>query len=784
MSITPKTTYTTVTLPAGYYDAFEYWITPRLDPASDSYFWALRFSFGGGAYGYLGMQNFATNVGGAGIHGKGVVFGIDSGAFGGSSAGLVESSFIGGIPGVTVKRAYSWTVDTIYKLTVARGATAVDGFVWEASVTNLTTSSVTPIGSIKVPFSWGGLYQPRYSTERLSGSLSACGDIQHSKVDFRVFRANGLPPTTYVNSYDPVSTCDTSLITNLSDGIRHEMGMSTPASAPPHTASSGPRKHPALVWMFGIDDVQIGPLHDLDDVYHEEKLQGTEELIFSMRRDDPKRNWVDGDRKVVYEGRAYRVYDLQDIREGTGIYTVVKATALWNDLTDEIRFGNYSVVGKTPAEGLADILEHSNWAVGRVPEISTLYSIDTKNPTTLSLLRTWAQVVGLELVFDTLNRTVSMSVEEGTVRGTGFRYARNLLSVKKQYTPPQVTRLWPVGANDMLISGVSIDSLPYIEDFSWYTSQGMTEDEARASYLKEAIWEDTRFIEALPLYDAAVAKLATLSQPLISYECSVMDLSQLTGIPEDEFYIGDRVDVEDTELGIQITTRVVRLIHYRNEPWNNQVELSFYRPGLNIEALLDGRTSGAGGTEWKMFVSENSSGTIISSSTQTVDQVSFTISGLSNGIVGAHFFATATGTGTLELKVTLDGEAIGVPITKPFTNGEKVEVGIPTWYASLGEGSHTVAVTARVSSGSGTLALAPVAARLYAFVSGALGGGGTGGPTAVTVGDVVPSEDGLPVETSPTISLIADVARTTAEVPDPEDEEPVEVTSPPTIVIT
>lgn len=53
-----------------------------------------------------------------------------------------------------------------------------------------------------------------------------------------------------------------------------------------------------------------------------------------------------------------------------------------------------------------------------------------------------------------------------------------------------------------------------------------------------------------------------------------MDLSVLTGYEHEAWELGDYVRVEDKDLGLSVTTRIVRREYNLQEPWNTVLELS------------------------------------------------------------------------------------------------------------------------------------------------------------------------------------------------------------------
>ena len=79
-------------------------------------------------------------------------------------------------------------------------------------------------------------------------------------------------------------------------------------------------------------------------------------------------------------------------------------------------------------------------------------------------------------------------------------------------------------------------------------------------------------------------RLAQYSKPNISYVLNAMDLSVLTGYEHEAWSLGDYVHVEDKDLGLSVTTRVIRREYNLQEPWNTVLELSTTLKNLGSSA--------------------------------------------------------------------------------------------------------------------------------------------------------------------------------------------------------
>lgn len=341
-----------------------------------------------------------------------------------------------------------------------------------------------------------------------------------------------------------------------------------------------------LIWVHGYDDRKIGPIHDLKDITISEELQADEFLDFQIRADDPKKDWVKLDCKVTYANKIWRIKKLEDERSGTT--ATIKATAhpIWTDLAMDAIAGKWGVTGVNPTIGLQRAITEagSTWTIASAPTTGS-FSLDVENSTLLEFIRSWAKVCLLEVYFDTINKTITLTETIGTDRGVGFRYRHNLREIKRTYEPPTATRLIPRGSTDRTtgveLTIASVNSgREYIEDLSWYTGLGLTEADARTRFGKTVVFSDSKFFHADKLKAQAQAQLNVWAQPTLSYEAKVIDLTTITQLPWNDFAVGDTVRVYDATLGIDVRTRVTKLVRKPLQPQNNEIELAYSIPGI------------------------------------------------------------------------------------------------------------------------------------------------------------------------------------------------------------
>ncbi len=332
--------------------------------------------------------------------------------------------------------------------------------------------------------------------------------------------------------------------------------------------------------LYDYTNRLIAVLENAYNIEIEEKLGEAETLSFSLPFQDPKADLLMNDEEIIYNNKRYIITQITDGRDEEGKETIdVFSELCYIELLNYVKPRDFEVLNCTPEQGLVKILEGTHWQIGTVEgNISNKYSLKETNQTVLYLIRQWAKITGLEILWDSIDRKVSLVNQVGSNNGAVFRYKKNIKSIKRTMQPPQATVLYPYGANNLTISAFN-NGKEYLEDYSWYISQGFSENEARAKFRKEYIWQDDSFLSAGALVDAAVKKLAELSQPVISYECTVLDLSSITGLSEDDFGKAIMVEEGTTNLLPSNDAQGKTLFYSNNSSYSsNTLETSF---GLN-----------------------------------------------------------------------------------------------------------------------------------------------------------------------------------------------------------
>ena len=241
--------------------------------------------------------------------------------------------------------------------------------------------------------------------------------------------------------------------------------------------------------------------------------------------------------------------------------TEVYAEAEFYDLAFSVRKEEKTFDAEKADVPMAYALEGTEWSVGKV-NVSTKRTWTSTEKNSLSILRAIADIHGGDLVFDCPNRQVHLLTLNGKNSGAVFMYGKNMKEIERTVdTTGLVTRLYAFGSGGMTFADIN-GGKPYVENYT-YSS------DVRVSSL-----DCSSFTNPYQMKEYTEMRLADYCKPTISYVLKAMDLSVLTGYEHEAWELGDYVRVEDKDLGLSVTTRIVRREYNLQEPWNTVLELS------------------------------------------------------------------------------------------------------------------------------------------------------------------------------------------------------------------
>lgn len=303
-------------------------------------------------------------------------------------------------------------------------------------------------------------------------------------------------------------------------------------------------------------------LENAYDIIVTGEINGEDTLSFCIPYRDSKRKYIDNEKKIQIVDDVYKIRTITDVKDSTGsTITQVYAEAEFYDLTFSVRKEEKKFDAETADVAMAYALADTEWSVGTV-NVTTKRTWTSTEKNALSILRSIANLHGGDLVFDCPNRLVHLLTVNGKDSGALFAYKKNMKSIERIVdTRSLVTRLYAVGADGLTFSDIN-GGKPYLEDYTY-------SKEVRITTL-----DCSSFTNPYQMKEFTAMRLAEYCKPTVSYVLNAMDLSVLTGYEHEAWNLGDYVRVEDKELGLSVTTRIVRREYNLQEPWNTVLELS------------------------------------------------------------------------------------------------------------------------------------------------------------------------------------------------------------------
>ncbi|MGG3737245.1 phage tail spike protein [Aeribacillus pallidus] len=315
---------------------------------------------------------------------------------------------------------------------------------------------------------------------------------------------------------------------------------------------------------------RLAVLENAEDIILEQEINGIDQLTFRLPWKDKKRVYLKNENLVQLVNSFYIIRRVSVRRSGFSPAEIeVYAEALWYDLQFAEPVSKARWESATPAEIISDLLDGTGWSVGNVT-ITRQRTLELEEGITNRLkgLSELPDLFGGELHFNTDTMTVDFTEPIGRKSGASIVYSKNLEEVEAIYdTEELVTRLYLYGKNNMTIEDAN-NGIPYLEDFS-YTNK-----------VRVKVIKDERFTNPFHLKEKGEDALKVLARPRSSYILKAADLSALSGLSHEEFFLGDEIMVYDKELEIDVSVRIMRWKYNVVEPWNTELQLESKQPSL------------------------------------------------------------------------------------------------------------------------------------------------------------------------------------------------------------
>lgn len=223
--------------------------------------------------------------------------------------------------------------------------------------------------------------------------------------------------------------------------------------------------------------------------------------------------------------------------------------------------GGLYTVGSA-AHALYAVLQDSGWTLGTC-DVSGIHDLEMEKVSRLQLIKEIQNIWGGYLVWDSVNKTVSLRDPNVWQNYSGFqiRYKKNLQHITRTQSNRLVTKLYCFGHDDLDIASVN-GGKKYLTNNSF----------SPGTYI--GIYKNQDIYNAQELKEKATAELALNCRPRYMYSVKMVDLRTLPEYSHEDFSVGDMADVIDPDAAPDSPRiRIIRHKYNLFQPWKCDIEL-------------------------------------------------------------------------------------------------------------------------------------------------------------------------------------------------------------------
>lgn len=458
------------------------------------------------------------------------------------------------------------------------------------------------------------------------------------------------------------------------------------------------------ITLVGLQGHELRTLSPRAEWTFDQRSDSTNQLTVTVGTDEATD--VVGDMELLFQHRRFVINEVNRTRD-TETCEIVADEAQAEMASIEVE--SFQVEKAKLSAAVTQLLSNTLWTVGTIENDTRTIYADLQGKKVTELLTWLANQSNQVLSFDSAHRKVSFVKRDMTPSGVVFNYDINMSNIKKTETPPTCTVLHPIGANGLTVANVNHGS-ELVEDFGWYMSLGMTENEARARFTKRQEWNDERYTVVQNLLDDARKKLSVSAYPTLSY-----DLTAVDGIAD--LRLGQQAYVWDNVLDVRVLT-TVSVIHTSSVHDDDSVTLDYVPPSFTI-ATDDTSGDTTSTTKASVFQVFNDTEYPLGDTATRVLPLSINV--YSDTMLECNLCLTVktTTAGLLEGYFLLNGEKAGPRIMQTCPEGY-VTIGLPFLITNVSSNDQTTLDLYLKHGGAGSLAIND--AQIYISAKGAYGG--------------------------------------------------------------
>lgn len=226
---------------------------------------------------------------------------------------------------------------------------------------------------------------------------------------------------------------------------------------------------------------------------------------------------------------------------------------------------------------IVNLIIPSGWIIEGAGSVTGRHTIDIEGGSAYDILMQCKSVYGIVFEYHVLKKTIKV-VKPDMFQSRGL-YITDELNLKnlefKGDSSDFITRLYAFGKkteekdDDGNVTKISYVTFADINGGKSYVDNNEYSDQVIVGY-----WQDDRYTDSESLLNDAIDKLKSLSTPVRSYSCDLMDLSRINDKYRYlDFKLYDKVTLLDSISKIHVQHQIVEYVDYPDNRNNNSVSL-------------------------------------------------------------------------------------------------------------------------------------------------------------------------------------------------------------------
>lgn len=243
-------------------------------------------------------------------------------------------------------------------------------------------------------------------------------------------------------------------------------------------------------------------------------------------------------------------------------YTEFKCILNLEDLEGK-PWERYASEEQTIDKALALALAGTGWIVGKC-SLKKKRTVRLSNCSSLEVIKEIKKIYRVDLVFNTLSRTIDVYEHLGEDKGTYFIDSLNLKDLSIQGNSYDFfTRIIPIGKDNLRISSIN-NGKEYVENTQY------------SNKIKTCYWMDERYTIIENLKEDAEAKLNEISKPYRAYSADIINLAKLNDKYKNilDYKLGDTITLISKDNKFRDKQRIVKISEHPDEPELDSVEIA------------------------------------------------------------------------------------------------------------------------------------------------------------------------------------------------------------------